>query len=67
MAKVDTAVLVAVARANFSDLLDRVRMTGESFLIHRHGKPVARIVPINADVSVAEELEDADVQEVQAA
>jgi prevent-host-death family protein len=33
------------AARRFSDILDAVETRGETFLIHRHGKPVARLGP----------------------
>lgn len=33
------------ARRNFADLLNRVGFQGESILITRHGKPIAKLVP----------------------
>jgi prevent-host-death family protein len=36
------------AKAKFADLLDQVEQ-GETIVITRHGKPIARIVPEDAD------------------
>ncbi len=40
-------VSVNEARRNFKEILDRV-MVGEEITIARHGRPIARIVPVNA-------------------
>ena len=34
------------ARRQFADLLNRVGFKGESILITRHGKPIAKLVPV---------------------
>ncbi len=39
-------VSVNEARRNFKEILDRV-MVGEEITIARHGRPIARIVPVN--------------------
>lgn len=39
-------VPVGTARAEFADLLDRCKRCGESFVITRHGRPVAKLVPV---------------------
>ena len=39
-------VSVNEARRNFKEILDRV-MVGEEITISRHGRPIARIVPVN--------------------
>jgi prevent-host-death family protein len=33
------------ARRNFADLLNEVGFKGEQFLITRHGKPIAKLIP----------------------
>lgn len=43
----------AEAKARFSELLDRAE-AGEELTIHRHGKPVAKLVPVKP-VLTAEE------------
>jgi prevent-host-death family protein len=43
----DKAISAADANRNFSKLLDGVRQ-GKSFVVTSHGKPVARIAPIDA-------------------
>lgn len=36
------------AARNFSDILNRVAYRGESFVVERGGRPVCRIVPVEA-------------------
>lgn len=43
-----TAVNVSEAKRHFSDLLGRVAYGGESILITRRGRPMARLVPPTA-------------------
>lgn len=43
-----TAVNVSEAKRRFSDLLGRVAYGGESILITRRGRPMARLVPPSA-------------------
>lgn len=43
-----SAVNVSEAKRHFSDLLGRVAYGGESILITRRGRPMARLVPLNA-------------------
>lgn len=49
----DEAVSAADANRNFSTLLRHVR-EGRSYVVTSHGKPVARIVPIDRDERTAE-------------
>jgi prevent-host-death family protein len=44
----ETAVNVSEAKRRFSDLLGRVAYGGESVLITRRGRPMARLVPPDA-------------------
>ena len=37
------------ARRKFADLLNEVGFQGESILITRHGKPIAKLVPVTGD------------------
>lgn len=37
------------ARRAFADLLNRVGFQGEQILITRHGKPIAKLVPVEED------------------
>ncbi|MBI4586834.1 MAG: type II toxin-antitoxin system prevent-host-death family antitoxin [Planctomycetes bacterium] len=53
MAKFKHAVLslnVAEAKKQFSDLLGRVAYAGETIVIMRRGKPMAKLVPAEAEV-----------------
>lgn len=43
------------ARRQFADLLNRVGFQGESILITRHGKPIAKLVPVTGDETTATE------------
>jgi prevent-host-death family protein len=47
-----TSISAATANRDFSTLLRKVR-DGASFTVTSHGRPVARIVPINAGAPVA--------------
>lgn len=46
------------ARRQFADLLNRVGFQGEQILITRHGKPIAKLVPVTS-----KETGDADTRE----
>ncbi|MET7713769.1 type II toxin-antitoxin system prevent-host-death family antitoxin [Streptomyces sp. NPDC005407] len=43
------------ARRQFADLLNRVGFQGEQILITRHGKPIAKLVPVTGDETVTTE------------
>ncbi len=43
-----TSLNVAEAKKHFSDLLSRVAYRGETVLITRRGKPMAKLVPADA-------------------
>lgn len=45
------------ARENFATILNEVAFGGQRILLHRHGKDVAAVVPIE-DVELLEALED---------
>ena len=36
------------ARKNFGSVMDQVRLNGESFVVERAGRPIAKIVPVDA-------------------
>ena len=38
---------VAEAKAKLSEMLERVREKGERYIIHRRGKPMAAVVPVD--------------------
>jgi prevent-host-death family protein len=38
---------VTEAREKFSEIVERVQYQGDAFLINRHGKPAAAVVPVN--------------------
>jgi prevent-host-death family protein len=50
-------IAASEARENFSTILNAVAFGGERILLHRHGKNVAAVVPIE-DVELLEALED---------
>lgn len=50
-------ITVAKAKNQFSDLLRRAEHGGERLIIHRHGKPVAALLPMQ-DLRRIEALED---------
>jgi prevent-host-death family protein len=43
-----TSIAVAEAKAHFSDLVDRASR-GERFLVLRHGRPAAALVPVPSE------------------
>jgi prevent-host-death family protein len=42
-------VSAATFKATCLELMDRVRETGEEFIVTKHGRPVAKLVPYHAD------------------
>jgi prevent-host-death family protein len=52
------------AKARFSELLDQVEQ-GETIVITRHGKPIARIVPDAAQRQARIDKAIADIKELQ--
>jgi prevent-host-death family protein len=55
------------ARENFSEVLNRAAFAKERVAIHRHGKPIAYVVPVE-DAVLLESLEDAaDLEAFRAA
>src|SRR5215468_9741245 len=46
-----TTINVADAKRHFADLLGRVAYGGETITITRRGKPMARLVPVDADTA----------------
>ncbi len=54
-------------RSDFSDILNRVAYGGERIVLHRRGKNVAALVPLE-DLTLLEKLEDQiDLKEARAA
>jgi prevent-host-death family protein len=52
-----TRIAASEARENFATIINEVAFGGERILLHRHGKDVAAVVPIE-DVQLLEALED---------
>jgi prevent-host-death family protein len=50
-------IAASEARENFATILNEVAFGGERILLHRHGKDIAAMVPIE-DVQLLEALED---------
>ena len=48
-----TPVGVAEAKKSLSELLSRVAHQGESIVILKRGKPIARLIPVTADRGVS--------------
>jgi len=42
---IEESISVTEAARNFSDCINRARYQGTTFIVHKGGKPVARIVP----------------------
>ena len=53
----DAAVTTAVARKNFSDLINRVAYGKDRVVLTRRNKPLVAVVPIE-DIALIEEIED---------
>ncbi len=47
------------ARQNFAEMLNRAAFAKERVAIHRHGKPIAYVIPVE-DAVLLESLEDAE-------
>jgi len=56
MASKDAAINVANAKREFSDLLGRVAYGGETILITRRGRPMAKLVPVEEKETEAPDL-----------
>ncbi|OFV99559.1 MAG: hypothetical protein A3H28_15740 [Acidobacteria bacterium RIFCSPLOWO2_02_FULL_61_28] len=52
-----TRMTASKARGKFSDLLSRVAKRHERIVVHRRGKDVAALVPVE-DLALLEELQD---------
>ena len=71
----ERAISVTEAARNFADCVNRVRYQGATFVLHKNGVPVARIVPekrkprTGAELAAAlrEALKDAHLDKEEAA
>jgi len=52
-----TRIAASEARTDFADIVNKVAFGGERITLHRHGKDVAAIVPVE-DLLLLEALED---------
>ncbi len=52
-----TRIAASEARMDFADIVNKVAFGGERITLHRHGKDVAAIVPVE-DLLLLEALED---------
>ena len=52
-----TRIPTSEARLQFADIVNKVEFGGERILLHRHGKDLAAIVPIE-DLKLIEDLEN---------
>ena len=60
-------VTASEARADFAEIVNKVAFRGERITLHRHGKDVAAIVPVE-DLRLLEDLEDRmDLDDARAA
>jgi prevent-host-death family protein len=58
---------VTEVRSSLSDALNRAAYAGERVVVHRHGKDIAAVVPIE-DLRLLQELEDRfDLEDARAA
>ena len=61
-----TRIAANEARKDFAEALNRVAYKGERIVVHRRGKNVAALVPIE-DLNLLEEIEDRmDLEEARA-
>ena len=71
----ELTISVTVAARRFADCINRVHYKGTSFILHKNGVPVARIVPVGSipgtdleQLAVAlREVREADLQKGEAA
>lgn len=60
-----TRITTTKARGEFSEIIDRVERKRERIVLHRRGKDVAALVPVE-DLALLEELEERqDVEEAK--
>jgi prevent-host-death family protein len=52
----DESITVTEAARNFADCINRVRYQGTSFVLHKNGVPVARIVPVEQKPRTGREI-----------
>ena len=52
----EKAISVTEAARNFADCVNRVRYQGMTFVLHKNGVPVARIVPEKRKASTGREI-----------
>jgi len=52
----EKAITVTEAARNFADCVNRVRYQGTTFVLHKNGVPVARIVPEDRKPNTGREL-----------
>jgi len=55
----EESISVTEAARNFSDCINRVRYQGTTFILHKNGVPVARIVPEERKRNTGRELPEA--------
>lgn len=48
---------VTEARSEFRTIVDEVQHKGETYVIHRHGKPAAALIPIEVYESWKQQME----------
>jgi prevent-host-death family protein len=54
-----TTISVTEAACNFADYVNRARYQNVSFILLKHGKPVARLTPENEKVCTGRDLAEA--------
>ncbi len=72
----ELTISVTVAARRFADCINRVRYQGTSFILHKNGVPVARIVPVGSipgtdleqlAAALREAREEVDLEQEEAA
>jgi prevent-host-death family protein len=53
----EQAISVTEAARNFSDCINRARYQGTTFILHKNGVPVARIVPATKLTAASDEAQ----------
>jgi antitoxin (DNA-binding transcriptional repressor) of toxin-antitoxin stability system len=54
------SISVTEASRNFADCINRARYQGTTFILHKSGVAVARIVPVERKAKIADELDAAE-------